>query len=882
MRILFSLVILLVSQNASTEKLKLLSKQRNTTTELSYYSEFSKDNKFVYMSSLNHGISVFNIENKDYQLLQNLRLETSPHPSVSGVVKITNKIQLSPTEDYIYTSTITPFANEHGVISDAIQVYKRDAAGGLITKVKEYYAWDQGYKGLEKIVDFRITEDNKFLIAISAVGGISTFGVDSATGGISPIDTYDINNSEFSDFSDPTDFLITSDGEVIVISRNNKLVYILSLDINGTLTVKNKVALSVNSPQFITRTNISNEFLIWGDSEIIKLKLDTPVVVSKMTILAELAEQMLPAKKVQSLNNEYVVLAKSSNLLNKVAANGSNIELVESFSHPNIDNSNGLSVSKDGSLISLASTGVGTVAILDENLKELMFLGIEQSELRNATRVMKLSAFKNDELFAYNLARNSISHLVFDTNENVLLENKIFDLDILNNIENFPSLSSLEVSPDDKYIYTSYSAGDRYTSGVLVLGIDANVNLYLNQRFGGEDLGIDDWPRVVLADWAITSGVISIAPDGNYVYIPHETLNSQGSKDITLEVFSRNTADGSLAYINRYVDEFTKCSIGGAGKIKNADNMIHTKDGKFLYINGESAASILRKNQDGSLECYKVSDVPYFYPDYIAITPDEKFLVASQNDGLKLLEIADNGDLNLAYEWSLDGSIQQGYDNAQQILIHPSGKRVITIVYDENGQVTLVLLGLDENTKQLFTLETFTGVDEEKFNGALDIALSRSGKYLHIAGLYDGNIWNFELTESKPVESPSINASQDLEKKIDLNWHEVANTQVYKVFSSDMPSGNYELLAETTAMKYTHDNLADGSSKFYKVSACNEIGCAESSSYVEGKTKVAAEPIPPASSPDGSGGGGAANSVFILLMLLYWKAARLFRIRAKL
>ena len=119
------------------------------------------------------------------------------------------------------------------------------------------------------------------------------------------------------------------------------------------------------------------------------------------------------------------------------------------------------------------------------------------------------------------------------------------------------------VSPDNRHVYTA-SAGD---DAVTLFERDAAtggltfIETYLDDgQTGGTINGLNGSQR------------LAISPDGAHIYVPT-------SSDDALVVFSRNSADGKLTYVETHVD-----GVGGVTGLNGSYSVAVSPDGNQVYV----------------------------------------------------------------------------------------------------------------------------------------------------------------------------------------------------------------------------------------------------------------------------------------------------------
>ena len=98
-------------------------------------------------------------------------------------------------------------------------------------------------------------------------------------------------------------------------------------------------------------------------------------------------------------------------------------------------------------------------------------------------------------------------------------------------------------------------------------------------------------------------------------------------------------------------------------------------------------------------------------------------------------------------------------------------------------------------------------------------------------------------TRQKPKAITTLQASQNLAKKIQLSWEVVPDVARYEIYTSTSLDGNYKPLVQVNKNYYTHKVGKDSAVIFYKVRAIDDKDVA--SDLANGATKGATLPPPP-------------------------------------
>ena len=242
-------------------------------------------------------------------------------------------------------------------------------------------------------------------------------------------------------------------------------------------------------------------------------------------------------------------------------------------------------------------------------------------------------------------------------------------------------------------------------------------------------------------------GVFSVfvSPDGNHVYTTAAYENAVG-------VFSRNTSDGSLTYLQKYEDGST-----GGSFLAFPMHVTGSAEGDYIYAVGsnENALNVFQRNAStGALTLLEtklegnagVTDMNF--PVAIAVSPTSDFVYAAGYGSGSALVFDKNVSGNLTFvESQLNGlGGIDGLSEPHSVVVSPDGKNLYVAANDDDA---LSIFTRNESTGEL----DYVGVVEDGVDGvdglyrASGVMVSPDGKHVYTTGTNDDAVSVFSRDE---------------------------------------------------------------------------------------------------------------------------------------
>lgn len=549
----------------------------------------SPDQKFLYAAgSFDDAVAVFSRNAASGQLtfIEVKRDDLGGIDGLDGARDVT----LSPDGNHVYVA---------GQTDDALVVFSRDAATGKLTLVEFL---KDGVDNLNGIASVAVSPDGKHVYVASTFDdALVVFSRDSGTGALTFVEDLK-NNVEVTNINGPTDVVVSADGNhvYLVSATSASLSAFTRNTTTGALTF---VEVEIDNVDGVEGLSSASAVTVSADDKHIYVtgfNDDAVAVFSRNTTTGEVTYVEVEVDgqgNVNGLNGASGVIVTpggenvyvTGSLDNAVAVfdrNSSTGNLV--FVEDVLEGAGGVdglgttrkvAVSSNGQNIYTVDSTTDELAVFqrDSVIDKVRFIEIHED---NEGGVDGLSGARdlvlsNDDKFIYVVGEFDDGVAVFSrepTNGTLtFVEAKFNGLD---GIEGLDGPISLVVSPDNQYLYIAANRGD----AVVVFSRDTTtgrLTLVEFQREGSNGVnGINN-----------ATG-IDITPDGRHVYVT-------GSIENSLVVFSRNTSDGTLSYIERYVN-----GVDGVDGLLFPEGLIVSPDGKHVYVAATSDDKISLFNRD--------------------------------------------------------------------------------------------------------------------------------------------------------------------------------------------------------------------------------------------------------------------------------------------
>ena len=241
---------------------------------------------------------------------------------------------------------------------------------------------------------------------------------------------------------------------------------------------------------------------------------------------------------------------------------------------------------------------------------------------------------------------------------------------------------------------------------------------------------------------------VAVSPDGTSVY-------SVSFFDSSIAVFSRNAADGTLAFVEVVTD-----GVAGVDGLAGATDVTVSPDGQHVYATGFTDASVavfsrnpttsvltfieVRRNLAGNVAgglagAESVAVSPDGAHVYVAGSIQDTVAIFSRDDSTGMLTFVD------FLERGVDGVM--GIAGAKSIAVSPDGLDVYVVGPNDNA---LAVFSRDAGTGLLSFVETHVdGVDGvDGLEAANDVAVSPDSEHVYATSPLDSAIAIFERTAS--------------------------------------------------------------------------------------------------------------------------------------
>lgn len=228
-----------------------------------------------------------------------------------------------------------------------------------------------------------------------------------------------------------------------------------------------------------------------------------------------------------------------------------------------------------------------------------------------------------------------------------------------------------------------------------------------------------------------------VSPDGRHVYVAGENENS-------IAVFERNRIDGTLTFLEAVFD-----GVDGVEGLSGANALAITPNGRYLYCGAAfgSAVAAFRRNYDGTLDFIEAEfdgEGPVTglaSTVWVSVSSNGRNVYASGFGANSVVVFRRNHDGSLDYLQTLTDGVGgvTGLAGAFGHALSGNGRHLYV-----TGLVGSAVAIFERNRPDgtLTFLGSITdGVDGvDGIGGARTASLSRNGKHLYVAGLFDSAV----------------------------------------------------------------------------------------------------------------------------------------------
>ena len=112
----------------------------------------------------------------------------------------------------------------------------------------------------------------------------------------------------------------------------------------------------------------------------------------------------------------------------------------------------------------------------------------------------------------------------------------------------------------------------------------------------------------------------------------------------------------------------------------------------------------------------------------------------------------------------------------------------------------------------------------------------------------------------RPQTPPAPSASARSESEIEITWSAVSGATRYYLYRSTSSDGITLIGDNISTLRYRDSGLSENTEYFYRLEACNSVGCSEELSPEVSVTTQSAAPVDPSGGGGGGGGGLSFNN----------------------
>jgi len=287
------------------------------------------------------------------------------------------------------------------------------------------------------------------------------------------------------------------------------------------------------------------------------------------------------------------------------------------------------------------------------------------------------------------------------------------EVDGVGGVEGLSGAQAVTVSPDGKHVYVA----SQYSSAVAAFRRDATTGAlaFVEAERNGRN-GVTGMAGAV---------ALAITADGAHVYVAGRSSNA-------VAAFSRNPADGTLAFVEAVVD-----GGGGFDGLEYVESVAVSPDGKHVYAVGlfdSMVASMARDVATGKLTFVETDEV-FGSPSWVTVSPDGKNVyVAGSFDIYVYARNAGSGALTLVEEENVSSIDGVGFPD--MVVVSPNGEYLYeaSLHYDALG-----VFSRDSASGEITYVErhanSVSGV--AGLEGAVAVAVSPDNAFVYVAGRYD-------------------------------------------------------------------------------------------------------------------------------------------------
>jgi len=397
-----------------------------------------------------------------------------------------------------------------------------------------------------------------------------------------------------------------------------------------------------------------------------------------------------------------------------------------------LDWANSVAISPDGSHVYATSPNDDAVAVFgrDDISGELTFVEVQRDDAGGLDGLdgAKSVAVSPDGSHVYVAGSDDNAVAVFSRS---VSDGKLTFVEVqrsgVGGVTGLIDARSVVVSPDGNHVYVASWGSD----AVVVFGRDdtSGALTFVERQRDGLD-GVDGLNG---------ARSVAVSPDGNHVY-------AAGWEDDAVAVFSRDTVNGTLTFVEREKD-----GEGDVDGLDGASSVAISPDGSHVYATGHWDGGVVifsRDDASGALTFVDWKISSYEGSRSVAVSPDGRHVyVACSDDDAVVVYTRNASDGKLTFrEVQRDGvDGVDGLDLAQSVAVSPDGRYVY-------------VAGLGDDAVAVFSRNasdgrlTFVEVQRDGVGGVggLDgaewVAISPDGDHVYATGRHDDAVAAFGVS----------------------------------------------------------------------------------------------------------------------------------------
>ncbi len=655
-------------------------------------------------------------------------------------------VAVSPDGKHVYTV---------GYYDNALSVFSRDPVTGEMTFLQVLREGEDGIDHLYYPYDVTVSPDGTQVFAVSSYDdALTVFDRDGATGLLTLSQTFVELAGGVSGLDAPQSVAVSPDGTGVYVASMSQTVAVFQRNpVDGQLAC---VGVTAGTYGYLTKVTVSpdgNHVYALSSSS------DSLYVLERDSVTQELAyvethvhdtavEDGLDGANDLSISPDgtYAYLVGSNdNALAVFDRDGVTGQLTAKQVIKDSDAGvNGLlapygvAAGPNNDYVFVASVSDDAVSVYrrDGATGDLAFVGFINDydvgvDGLDGARDLALSP-NADFLYVASTGEDAVTALDWDSGTESLTFVQTLK-DSQGGIDGLNQPRAVAVSPDGAHAYA-------------VSVSDSSVATFSRDPSSGQLTFVDVLKREDGVDGLYGAYGVTVSADGNHVYVAAASGHS-------IATFTRNSTTGQLAFRQVITDSDT-----GIDGLRGARDVVISPDGEQVYVAGEHDDAIAVFTRDPStgdltfLEVVKngeagVADLDG--PWTVAVSPDGQYVYAPGYMSKSLVIFQRNpstGDLTY-HESLVDGVDADSLGYTSSVVVSPDNQHVYVASY---GDHAVEVFRRDGTTGSLVHVETerdgYSGVDG--LSGAYDITMAPDGHAVYVVGYYDDGVAAFSRDAS--------------------------------------------------------------------------------------------------------------------------------------